>query len=136
MARLVPYIFSEDAKSQAEFYVKALGGEIRSVQTFGDLPGSAEELKNKVIHLDMEAAGVPLFLSDSPSGPIHRGNGTDLSLIFGTEDEAREAFAKLSEGGVVKDPLQVQFWGALFGRLEDKFGVSWQVSNEFAPIQS
>ncbi|WP_430691862.1 hypothetical protein [Paenibacillus woosongensis] len=46
------------------------------------------------------------------------------------EDEAREAFTKLAEGGKVKYPLEPAFWGTLHGQLEDKFGVLWMISNE------
>lgn len=62
--------------------------------------------------------------------PIHYGNNINLSLEFATEDEAREAFAKLAEGGNVKYPLELAFWGALHGQLEDKFGVLWMITNE------
>ena len=55
MAKLTPYIFSEDAKAQAEFYTQALGGEILSVQTHGEIPGTKEELKDKVMHLSLVA---------------------------------------------------------------------------------
>ncbi|MDI4643891.1 VOC family protein [Cohnella hashimotonis] len=130
MARLVPYIFSEDARSQAQFYVDALGGELLSVMTFGDVPGTPEALKEKIMHLHLVAGGITILMSDSPSRQIVRGNGTALSLLFDTPEEAHAAFDKLSAGGNVQDPLKQQFWGALFGVLQDKYGVEWQVSTE------
>lgn len=130
MARLVPYIFSEDARSQSQFYVDALGGELLSVMTFGDAPGTPEALKEKIMHLHMVAGGITIFMSDSPSRQIERGNGTALSLLFDTPEEAHAAFDKLAAGGKVHDPLKQQFWGALFGALQDKYGVEWQVSTE------
>lgn len=30
---------------------------------------------------------------------------------------------KLTEGGKVKCPLEPTFWGALFGQIEDKYGI-------------
>lgn len=57
MAKLTPYIFSEDAKAQAEFYISALGGEILSVKTFGELPGSNEEMKDKVLKINSAYCG-------------------------------------------------------------------------------
>nr|WP_325168587.1 hypothetical protein [Paenibacillus sp. S28] len=47
MAKHMTYIFSEDARAQAEFYVQALGGEIVSVQTHGELPHATEEYKER-----------------------------------------------------------------------------------------
>lgn len=130
VAKLTPYIFSEDAKAQAEFYTQALGGEILSVQTHGEIPGTKEELKDKVMHLSLVAGGIPIFMSDSIFQTLERGNGIHLSLSFESDAEAHEAFDRMAEGGKVIDPLKTQFWGALFGVLEDKFGVLWQVTTE------
>ncbi|WP_239618073.1 VOC family protein [Cohnella mopanensis] len=133
MAKLTPYIFSEDSRAQAEFYTNALGGEILSVQTHGQVSDQAGNNKDKVIHLSLVAAGVTFFMTDSEPGSLNYGNGINLSLEFPTEEEAREAFANLAEGGTVKHPLQPEFWGALFGQLEDKFGVQWMISSEAKP---
>ncbi|MGG4551259.1 VOC family protein [Paenibacillus humicus] len=129
MAKHTTYILSEDARSQAEFYTNALGGEVLSIMTYGQLPDSNDAIKDKVVHLSLVAGGVNLFMSDAFE-PIQCGNNINLSLEFATEDEAREAFAKLAEGGKVKYPLEPAFWGALHGQLEDKFGVLWMISNE------
>jgi PhnB protein len=136
MAKHTTYIFSEDAKAQAEFYTKALGGEIRSVMTHGQLPDASDDLKDKVLHLDMVAAGVTFFMSDSVFEPVVHGTAINLCLEFQTEAEAYEAFDKLAEGGTVKDSLKPAFWGSLFGLLEDKFGVSWMITTEAKEAQS
>lgn len=128
MAKHTTYIMSEDAKAQAEFYVHALGGEIHSVMTHGQLPGSKEELKDKVVNLSLTAAGVQFLMSDSVFEPIARGNAINLSLEFEAEAAAREAFEQLSAGGSVIVPLAPAFWGALYGQLEDKYGVRWMIT--------
>ena len=74
MAKLTPYIMSEDARAQAEFYVQALGGEILSVMTHGQLPDASEANKDKVMHLSMVAGGVGFFLCDFGFGTINHGN--------------------------------------------------------------
>ncbi|RIX50074.1 VOC family protein [Paenibacillus nanensis] len=128
MAKHTTYILSEDAKAQAAFYVHALGGEIHSVMTHGQLPGAKEELKDKVVNLSFVAAGVNFLMSDSVFEPVIRGNAINLSLEFESEAEAREAFDKLKESGTVISPLEPAFWGALFGQLEDKYGVRWMMT--------
>jgi PhnB protein len=50
MGTLKPYIFSEDARTQADFYTQSLGGEIVSVGTHGELIGAQNEFKDKVMH--------------------------------------------------------------------------------------
>ncbi len=135
MAKLTPYIFSEDARTQAEFYTNALGGEILSVMTFAQAPNVDEQLKDKVMHMSLIAGGISFFMSDSPFQPIERGNGMHLSLEFDDEAEAYSRFDKLAEGGKVLDALKKQFWGSLFGLVEDKFGVLWQVTTEAKPAE-
>ncbi|WP_091181289.1 VOC family protein [Paenibacillus catalpae] len=130
MAKLTPYFYSEDAKGQAGFYVQALGGEIRDQMTYGQAPGTDEAMKDKIIHMSFTAAGVNFFIADTMHEPPGRSSALDLSLEFKTVEEAQQAFANLSEGGKVIMPLEKQFWGTLFGRLEDKFGIKWQISTE------
>ncbi|MFD7521848.1 VOC family protein [Paenibacillus chitinolyticus] len=131
MAKHTTYIFSEDARAQAEFYVQALGGEITSVTTYGEVPdANEEELKDKVINLSLVAAGVTFLMSDSMFESLNPGNVVSLCLEFPTEEEAHAAFDKLSQGGTVKQPLEPAFWGALFGQFEDKYGISWMITSD------
>ncbi|WP_336772922.1 VOC family protein [Paenibacillus sp. MMO-58] len=128
MANLTAYILSEDAKAQAAFYVQALGGEILSVVTHGQLPESHEELKDMVVNLSMTAAGINFLMSDSVFEPLRQGNAINLSLEYSDEAEARGAFEKLAVNGKVICPLEPAFWGALFGHIEDKFGIRWMIT--------
>jgi len=128
MANLYPYIFSQNAKEQAEFYAIALKGEIINVQTFKDAPQANEEMKDKVMHLVLQAAGLTFFMADAVMEPVQRGNGLDLTIEFQSEDEAKNAFDRLSEGGNVLMPFEKTFWGAMFGRVEDRYGVRWQIT--------
>jgi PhnB protein len=66
MAKHTTYIFSEDARTQAGFYTKALGGEILSVVKRGEVMDKEED-KDKVMHLSFVAAGVNFFMSDHSS---------------------------------------------------------------------
>jgi PhnB protein len=132
-AQLTPYLMSEDARKQAETYKQALGGEIQSVMTFGQAPGTPEAIKDKVMHLAMTIAGEnTLFLSDSfeAAGGSH---GIALALAFESEADARQAFANLSEVGTVKYPFDLQPWGAYYGEVVDKFGIRWQIVKTINP---
>ncbi|GMK42596.1 VOC family protein [Paenibacillus sp. CCS19] len=130
MAKLTPYFYSEDARSQADFYVQALGGQIIEQMTYGQAPGTDEALKDRIIHMSFIAAGVNFFIADTMHEPPGRSSSFDLNLEFKTDEEAQRAFANLSEGGRIIMALEKQFWGTLFGRLEDKFGIKWQISTE------
>jgi PhnB protein len=127
MATLKPFLFSEDSRAQAEFYIGALGGEIQSVMTHGEAPEPNDAIKDKVMHMCMTAGGVTFFMADS-FGPLTRGNGISLNLQFESGAEGREAFDNLAVGGKVMQPLEPVFWGGMYGELEDKYGVLWMIS--------
>ncbi|GGA14581.1 hypothetical protein GCM10008018_69350 [Paenibacillus marchantiophytorum] len=50
--------------------------------------------------------------------------------IFGDASEAETAYAKLSVGGESKYPLALQPWGAYYGEVVDKFGVTWMITKQ------
>ncbi|MCM3749916.1 VOC family protein [Paenibacillus pasadenensis] len=129
MANLTPYIMSDDARSQANFYVEALGGEIVTVMTHDQMPGAGADATNKVLHMALVVAGVTLFMCDN-FRPVQHGDSLHLSLEFKEEDDARRAFDNLTAGGEIRQPLEKAFWGTLFGQVTDKFGVNWMVTTE------
>ncbi len=57
-----------------------------------------------------------------------QGNNMALSLNCSTEEEINTFFSNLAEGGRITDPLKVQFWGATFGVIKDKFGITWMLN--------
>ncbi|WP_438444886.1 VOC family protein [Gorillibacterium sp. sgz5001074] len=130
MAKHISYLICEDSRAQAAFYIEALGGEIVSITTGAEAPGMPEELKDKVLHLCLNVAGVNLFMADSMMEPLQRGNNVNLLLEFKTEPEARQAFDNLSKGGKVSQPLEPAFWGPYYGQFEDQFGIQWMIVTE------
>lgn len=97
MSRLSPYIYCEDARKQADFYAKALGGEIVSVQTFENWPDASPEERSRVMHLVLKVGELQIFMADS--SPIRSGNQIDLALELQSEAEARTVFERLSRDG-------------------------------------
>lgn len=128
MGTLKPYIQSEDARAQADFYLQALGGKLMSVSTHGELMGAQNEFKDKVMHMCIAVAGENyVFLADAIE-PVGSGAAVALTIGYATQDEAREAFGKLAEGGHVKHPIEMQPFGLYYGELTDKFGIRWMVT--------
>ena len=54
-------------------------------------------------------------------------------MAFANEDDAKRAFAGLSEGGEVQMPLAKTFWAPCFGMVTDRFGVGWMVTMNAEP---
>ena len=110
------------------FYKECLGGEL-IVQTIAGTPFEARcpaGMEHQVMHSSLTKNGLILMASDmiGPDG-FKAGNNVSLSLNCSTEEEINSSFSRLSAGGKVIDPLQTQFWGAIFGCIEDKFGIRW-----------
>jgi len=61
-------------------------------------------------------------------GGFQHGNNVALSLNCSSEEEINTFYSKLSEGGKIIDSLKQQFWGAIFGVFDDKFGIRWMLN--------
>ena len=129
-SRLNPYIgFADNARQALEFYRGVFGGDL-ALNTFGE-GGMAEGPDvDKIMHGMLETpAGYTLMASDTPAG-MDRTVGTNVSISLSGDDadELRGYFAKLSEGGSVTMPLEMQMWGDEFGMCVDPFGIAWLVN--------
>jgi len=134
MAQLLPYLRFNDAKCREAmtFYQKCLGGEL-TFQTIGESPMAKDMPADKqglIMHADLKSPSLEFFASDMMRDKATVGDNIALSLNTKDEQEGRDLFAKLSEGGEVFMPLEKQFWGALFGVVTDKYGIEWMVNCE------
>ena len=129
---LNPYLtFGGNAGEAISFYQKVLGGTLR-VQTFRDFGAPVSEgYLDKVMHAHLDADGLVLMASDAQEGSVPNvGDNVSLSLSGDAGQRARltEVFDKLSDGGSTSMPLGEAPWGALFGMLTDRYGISWLIN--------
>lgn len=127
---LEPYLFfNGNTKEAMEFYKSVFGGELEvnkaNPEQMGDMPNK-DWFKDKVMHSSLKGP-VKLMASDSPTAS---GKAAKVELCLGGTDETemRAIFDKLAEGGNVKQPLEKQFWGDIFGNLTDKYNVDWMMN--------
>lgn len=120
--------FSGNCREAMTFYKECLGGEL-SLQTIGESPMAdkmPEKMKACILHAKLTNGKLVLMASDMvPESGLVNGNSVSLSLDCTSEEEIRDSYAKLSAGGEATHPLEITFWGALFGDLTDKFGNHW-----------
>ena len=131
--KLIPYLhFAGNAREVLDFYKNALGGEIVQLGTYGESPmPTDEDYKDKVMHARFVFDGNMIMVSDVFKGqPVSTDGNIQLSVDVDNESKLDEVFNKMAEGGRVTMPLADQFWGAKFGMLQDKFGVSWMFNCE------
>lgn len=105
--------FDRKAKEAAEFYCSV----------FNDT------------HMITDNPMVALFQADGQKfmclngGPMFTPNPSiSFFVVCETMDEAEQAWNKLQDGGNVLMPLDKYAWSEKYGWVQDKFGVSWQLS--------
>ena len=129
MTKLNSYLtFNGNCREAMNFYKHCLGGEL-SFQTIGESPLSGKmpaSMKESIVHAALIRDRIVIMASDMvwEKGVI-RGNAVSLRLDCSSEEEIRDCYEKLAEGGQATHPLHISFWGALFGDLTDKYGNQW-----------
>jgi PhnB protein len=117
MANIVPYInFAKNGQKAITFYKGVFGGDAE-VQFEGE----------RVIHLDFQAGGIHFMGSDlqSDQAGLERGNGSSLVLNCDSEEQLRDFYAKLVDGGTEVFAPTDSGWGAIIAHCTDQFGVTW-----------
>ena len=120
-------MFEGTAKEAMDCYVSLFpSSEITEIEQYGpDEPGPQGSVKRATFVL----AGQTFFCIDSPIE--HDFTFTPSFSIFvdcESEAELRKAYQRLAAGGAELMPLDDYGFSALFGWVNDRFGVSWQLN--------
>jgi PhnB protein len=122
--------FNGRCREALTFYHQCLGGEL-NLQKVSESPMAAQmpsRLGAHILHGTLVNAGIVLMGSDMRGDSIIQGNSVGLCLNCSTDNEINDYFEKLSEGGTIITPLHQTFWGATYGELTDRFGMSWMLN--------
>jgi PhnB protein len=129
MTKINPYLnFNGNAADAIELYKSALGFDNAEIMRWSEMPeGSCgPQGGDQIMHACLTRGEMRLMLCDLPQGmSLERGNDLHVMLDFDDVDELDRAFDALAKGGEVKMAVHDSFWGARFGMLKDRFGVSW-----------
>lgn len=129
--------FNGNCEDAFNFYKEVFGTEFEMMSRFSDMPAQeevelSEEEKDLIMHISLPLfEGVVLMGSDTSDnfgGKVTMGDNFSISIQTENEEETKELFDKLCEGGEVKMPLEKTFWNAYFGLVKDKFGVQWMIN--------
>ena len=120
---LAPHLVCAGAADAIEFYKRAFGAEelIR-------LPGP----EGRLVHASVSINGAMVMLVDEMPehgvlGPKARG-GTSVTIHLGVDDAAALVARAEKAGATVIMPVALQFWGDLYGMVEDPFGHRWSIA--------
>lgn len=103
--------YDGEAKQSAEFYCKIFDGKITA-----DTP----------VVMNIDLFGQKIMLLNG--GPQFKKNASvSFMVICETEDEVKEYWDQLIEGGIALMPLDSYSWSKKYGWLKDKYDVTWQI---------
>ena len=133
-------IFNGHCLEAFNFYKSVFGGEFSFVGKFGEMPPQEgmppvpENVKDLIMHISLPISKETILLgsdsSDLYGKATHPGNNFCISILTDTIEEADRLYIELSSGGNQDMPMAKTFWGAYFGKLTDRFGISWMVNVE------
>lgn len=121
------FLFNGKTEQAIALYQRALGASTEMLQRFGDMDHSCPDaMKDRVMHAALRVGNALLMMSDGPNdAPAGDGGKVSVALDIDDADEARRGFDALAASGKVVQPLMDAPWGALFGVVQDEFGISW-----------
>jgi len=120
MASLVPYInFGGKSQEAIESYKRVFGGDAE-VQLEGE----------RVIHLDFQSGDIHFMGSDLDGDQPGLESGNTYSMVLNCDDEEqlRNFYGKLVDGGKEVFAPTDSGWGAIVAHCIDRFGVTWMLN--------
>lgn len=134
MATINPYLnYNGNTEEAFNFYRSVFGGEFAGLQRFRDTPEAdklPEKDRDKIMHIALPIGKNILMATDaldSYGQKLHQGNNFYITVSVESEQEAKEIFNNLSQGGEIELELQRTFWAESFGMFRDKFGIQWMI---------
>ena len=120
---VTPYLVINGAARAIEFYRRAFGAKEldRSPMEDGSLMHATIQIGDSIIMMSDEFPG-----GDTKS-PTSAG-GTTVNLHINSKDVDKLWDRAVNAGATPTLPLENQFWGERYGKLQDPFGHVWSVS--------
>jgi PhnB protein len=85
--------------------------------------------QDKILHATLDLGEARLTGADVSIEEGYRPpEGFSVLLEPASAADAVRVFARLSEGGTVRMPLQRTFWAERFGMVTDRFGIPWMLN--------
>lgn len=123
MDRIVPHLwFDDDAAEAVKFYTGLFeDSEITLVQTLEGTPSG-----DNAAFYDFKLAG-QTFEALNGGPHVTFNPSISLSVNCDTKEEVEKLWEQLVDGGKVLMELKAYPFSELYGWLEDKYGLSWQI---------
>lgn len=134
---MMPYLlFTEDCRQAIALYQQVFGAEVEGLVTYGDsgmaLSGmNASQVVNATLKLNGHALGV----ADTMLGQtLIKPEKTQQSIWLEVSDEAtiQGMYQQLVEAkATVVTALEPSLWQSNYGKVQDPFGVTWELNQQY-----
>ncbi len=130
--QVIPYLSIAGAAKAIEFYSEVFGAKERM-----RMPGPPGQ-PDSVGHAEIEIGDSVIMLSDqfpqSPTKPPKELGGTSASMMLYVENVDEFVQQAVDAGATLAMPVETQFWGDRYGRVEDPFGHNWQIATHVEDV--
>lgn len=125
--KITPFLwFDGKAEEAANFYTSVFPGNSKIVTMKHWAEGSPFP-KEQIMTATFELDGQQFYAFDA--GPMFKFNpSVSFFVVCETTEETDRVWKKLEEGGSVLMALDKYDWSEKYGWVQDRFGVSWQIS--------
>lgn len=130
MQKIIPHLwFDSEAEEAIQFYTSLFPGSTTGKTTrYGkegfEIHGQPE---GKVMIVEFKLGGYEFIGLNA--GPLFKFNPSiSFFVVCETEEETNKLWENLSDGGSVLMPLDRYDWSGKYGWVQDRYGISWQLS--------
>src|SRR5437773_5479536 len=121
---ITPHLIIRDAARAIEFYKQAFGAK-----EIARMPGPDGK---SIMHAEIQIGDSILMIGDENpqfgcKSPLNL-NGTPITLHIYVENVDDVFQRAVKAGAQVSMPVEDQFWGDRYGKLQDPFGHQWSVA--------
>jgi PhnB protein len=128
MKKIIPHVTVAGCKEAIEYYQSILGGDIQRTQ----LADGIEMFKGhegKYIHAELHFDnGFMIYFNDVFGKEPTIGTNIEIGLELENDEEINRIHEAFAQEGRVKMELQNTFWGARYGKVTDKYGITWELN--------
>ena len=127
--------FDGNCREAVQFYAKVFKSEVRDIMTYDEMPSAPDFPLDDadwghIVNCTVPIFGSDIMFCDVPSSmPLTKGDNISPTLNTDDKDEIRRIYTELSEEGEILMALDQTFWSELYGMVQDKYGIIWQIAH-------
>lgn len=122
--------FSGQCEQALAFYTKVLQAQVLEKMTYLDAEMSdGSDSDHLIMNATMQLGNLKICASDLLETELTIGTNASIWLEIATEEHLNQLFAGFLEvDSQVITPLETTFWHSLYCKVQDPFGIFWELN--------